>query len=64
MEGKGCITYEDGTSDLDENAAIRVAGHGVNGRDLVFYPLEGQTLEIEQKCNISLAMPSSIGIPC
>lgn len=45
---KSVSTYKDSTSDLDKDAAIRVAGHGIDGCDLVFYPLEGETLETEQ----------------
>lgn len=42
---KTCVTYEDSTSNLDKDAAVCMAGHGINGRDLVFYALEGKTLK-------------------
>lgn len=44
-ERETCVTYEDSTSNLDEDATVCVAGHGIDGRDLVFYSLEGQTLK-------------------
>lgn len=48
-----CITYKDGTGDHDKDAGVRVAGHGVDGRDFVLYPLEGQTLKWRQKSGLS-----------
>lgn len=51
VEGmRRACTYKELAGDQDEDTALRKAGHGVKGCDLVLHFLEGQTLEETAHC--------------